>query len=51
MSAYEVWMKVHIEDDEDHLMHFIPSTLRDKLRNTKIVIDEINVIKESEPDT
>lgn len=46
---YHVEMDVHIEDEDAHLMHFIPSTLREKLRNTKIVIDEINVTQEREP--
>lgn len=42
---FKIEMDVRIDDDEAHLMHFAPDTLRNALAGTKIVVDRISVTK------
>jgi len=42
---FQIAIKGHIDDDEAHLMHFIPGKLQDSLAGTKFHIDNLVVTK------
>jgi hypothetical protein len=48
---FKIEMDVHIDDDEAHLMHFVPDKLNRAFDGTKIVIDRVLVTKEPEKNT
>jgi hypothetical protein len=51
MTSFKIEMDVRIDDDEAHLMTFVPEKLNRAFDNTKVHIDRICVTKEEEKNT
>jgi hypothetical protein len=48
MTNFKIEMDVHIDEDEAHLMQFVPNKLNRAFDGTKVVIDRVAITKEPE---